>query len=87
MANVEAQGGSSDAVSQHVQEPMPLQRALPAALLGCAACGIFDHFYRVRCGAPWATTGHWHYRDSNECGQALNDAMDVIAIVHHAIRD
>ena len=44
MANVEAQGGSSDAVSQHVQEPTPVQK------------------------------------------QALNDAMDEIAIVHHAIR-
>ena len=32
-------------------------------------------------GAPWATTGHWAYRDANECRQALNDAMDVIAIV------
>jgi|SoiMethySBSTD1v2_1073268.scaffolds.fasta_scaffold314308_3 hypothetical protein len=30
---------------------------------------------------PWAATGHWAYRDVIECKQALNDAMDVIAII------
>jgi len=43
--------------------------------------GISAPLYPVRDGAPWATTGHWTYRNADECGQALNDAMDVIAIV------
>src|SRR5262245_8851083 len=43
--------------------------------------GISAPLYPVRDGAPWATTGHWAYRKADECGQALNDAMDVIAIV------
>jgi hypothetical protein len=49
--------------------------------------GISDPFYPVRDGAPWAVTGYWPYRDAQECRQALNDAMDVIAIILQPFAD